>query len=162
LIASNIPGAPARIVIVASDAHRSGTPALDRFGTPERYGSSGVMAQYSRNKLYLVSYAWALARALDPAKIGVFTLCPGAVATDLAREAPAWMRVLLDPTMKRLFQAPLRAAEPPAWISCARELDGQTELYFHMHRRKPSAAWASEPGNGEAVRAKARELLAKL
>jgi NAD(P)-dependent dehydrogenase (short-subunit alcohol dehydrogenase family) len=161
LIASNVAGKPARIVVVASDAHRSGKPELEHFGKPERYGSGGVMAHYSRNKLYLVSYAWALARVLDPAKIGVFALCPGAVATDLAREAPAWMRAVLDPTMKLLFQAPLRAAEPPAWIACARELDGQTEAYFHMHRRKPPAAWASAPGNGEAVREAARELLAK-
>src|SRR5690606_9192836 len=99
-------GNSARIVVVSSESHRSGTPALERFGDYEPYATSGVMKQYGRNKLYLTAYAWALAAALDPAKIGVFTMCPGAVATDLAREAPRWMRALLDPTMRLLFQAP--------------------------------------------------------
>jgi NAD(P)-dependent dehydrogenase (short-subunit alcohol dehydrogenase family) len=163
LIGSNLPGSPARIVVVSSEAHRSGQPQpLDRLGEPERYGTSGVLARYGRNKLYLTSYAWALADALDPAKIGVFVLCPGAVASDLAREAPRWMRVLLDPTMRRLFQSPRVAAEPVVWLSCARELDGQTRRYLHMHTPKPPAAWAADPRNGEALRVAARELLAKL
>ncbi|HVI02583.1 MAG TPA: SDR family NAD(P)-dependent oxidoreductase, partial [Enhygromyxa sp.] len=38
--------APARIVVVSSEAHRSGKPALDRFREPERYGTSGSLAQY--------------------------------------------------------------------------------------------------------------------
>lgn len=154
-----IVGNPARIVVVSSESHRSGTPALERFGEYEPYASSGVMKQYGRNKLYLTSYAWALAGALEPEKIGVFTLCPGAVASDLAREAPSWMRVLLDPTMKLLFQAPLVAAEPVAWLCCAHELDGVTQRYYHMHTPKPPAAWASDSRNGEAVRTAARELL---
>src|SRR5690606_36016474 len=59
---------PARIIVVSSEAHRSGQPQpLDRLGEPEHYGTSGVLARYGRNKLYLTSYAWALADALDPA-----------------------------------------------------------------------------------------------
>ncbi|HVH98456.1 MAG TPA: hypothetical protein VM869_07090, partial [Enhygromyxa sp.] len=154
--------APARIVVVSSEAHRSGKPALDRFSEPERYGTSGSLAHYGRSKLYLTSYAWALASTLDPNEIGVFTLCPGAVATDLAREAPRWMRVLLDPAMKRLFQDPLVAAEPVAWLSCARELDGQTQRYYHMHTRKQPAAWVTAAGNAELVRTRACELLETL
>jgi NAD(P)-dependent dehydrogenase (short-subunit alcohol dehydrogenase family) len=157
-----VSGQGARIVVVSSEAHRSGKPALDRFAEPEHYGTSGVMAQYGRSKLYLTSYAWALGQALEAKQIGVFTLCPGAVATDLAREAPRWMRALLDPTMRLLFQSPSRAAEPVAWLCCARELDGQTQRYYHMHTRKQPAAWVTQPGNAEAVRAAACELLQKL
>lgn len=153
---------PARIVVVSSEAHRSGKPALERFGAAEHYGTRGVMAHYGRNKLYLTSYAWALGQALDPREIGVFTLCPGAVATDLAREAPRWMRVVLDPTMRLLFQAPSVAAEPVVWLSCARELDGQPQRYYHMHTHKQPAAWVTDSGNAEAVRAAALELLAEL
>lgn len=163
LIRSSLADSPARIVVVSSEAHRSGEPQpLDRLGEPERYGTSGVMARYGRNKLYLTSYAWALADALAPAKVGVFTLCPGAVATDLAREAPRWMRVVLDPTMRLLFQAPRVAAEPVVWLCCAGELDGQTQRYFHMRTPKSPAAWATEARNGQALRVAARELLAKL
>lgn len=150
---------PARIVVIASEAHRSGKPALDRFGTPERYGTADVMAHYGRSKLYLTSYAWALGNALDGKSIGVFTLCPGAVATDLAREAPSWMRVLLVPSMKLLFQAPLVAAQPAEWLCCARELDGHTQRYYHMHTPKQPAAWVTEPGNAQTVRTMASDLL---
>lgn len=157
------PSGPARIVFVTSEAHRSGVPQpIERLGEPERYKTSGVLARYGRNKLYLTAYAWALAAALDPAQIGVFALCPGAVATDLAREAPRWMRALLDPTMRLCFQAPHVAAEPVAWLCCARELDGQTQRYLHMHTPKSPAAWATDARNGAALRAAARDLLARL
>lgn len=153
---------PARIVVVSSEAHRSGKPALERFGEPERYGTSGSLAQYGRSKLYLTSYAWSLGAALDAKQIGVFALCPGAVATDLAREAPRWMRVLLDPAMRLLFQAPLIAAEPVAWLCCASELDGQTQRYYHMHTRKQPSEWVTASDHAESVRRSARELLAQL
>jgi len=163
LIQSSVAEQPARILFIASEAHRSGEPGpLDRLGAPETYSTAGVMGAYGRNKLYLTSYAWALAAALDPQAIGVFALGPGAVATDIAREAPRWMRLLLDPAMKLLFQAPLVAAEPAAWLCCAAELDGQTQRYFHMHAAKQPAAWASDPANAEALRAAARALLDRL
>ena len=48
------------------------------------------------------------------------------------------------------------------WLCCARELDGQTKRYFHMHTPKPPAAWATDPQNGAALRDAARELLTKI
>jgi NAD(P)-dependent dehydrogenase (short-subunit alcohol dehydrogenase family) len=154
---------PARLVVVSSEAHRSAEPApLDRFSEIEPYGTRDVMTHYGRNKLYLTAYTWELARVLDPKKIGVFILEPGAVATDIAREAPAWMRVLLKPTMKLLFQPPSVAAEPVTWLCCARDLEGTTQRYLHMHTTKQPKAWTTEQQNGEAVRARSLELLAQL
>jgi NAD(P)-dependent dehydrogenase (short-subunit alcohol dehydrogenase family) len=153
----------ARIVVVSSEAHRWAEPApLDRFSEIEPYETSAVMTHYGRNKLYLTAYSWELGRLLDPRRIGVFVLEPGAVATDIAREAPAWMRVLLDPTMRLLFQAPRVAAEPVTWLCCARALDGTTQRYVHMHTTKQPKAWAVEQDNGEALRARSLELLARI
>jgi NAD(P)-dependent dehydrogenase (short-subunit alcohol dehydrogenase family) len=159
LIRSNVADQPARIVVVSSEAHRSGRPALAEFGTYEAYPTSQVMTHYGRNKLYLTGYAWALADALDPAEIGVFCLCPGAVATDLAREAPRWMRVVLDPTMKLLFQPARVAAEPAEWLCCARELDTETKRYLHMRTPKPAASWVNDASNAAMIRERARALL---
>jgi NAD(P)-dependent dehydrogenase (short-subunit alcohol dehydrogenase family) len=159
LIGTSVPGQPARIVVVSSEAHRSAAPELAAFGRYHAYGTQGVMTHYGRSKLYLTAYARALADAHDPAELGVFTLCPGAVATDLAREAPKWMRVILDPTMRLLFQPPQVAAEPAVYLCCASDLDGQTGRYFHMHRPKDPAAWVLEPGNAAELAQRARELL---
>lgn len=159
LIRSSVPGHPARIVVVSSEAHRSAAPELDEFGRYQEYGTKGVMTYYGRSKLYLTAYAWALAAQHDPAELGVFTLCPGAVATDLAREAPKWMRVVLDPTMRLLFQAPAVAAEPVTYLCCASALDGQTQRYFHMHRPKDPAAWVLDEGNAAKLAQLARGLL---
>jgi NAD(P)-dependent dehydrogenase (short-subunit alcohol dehydrogenase family) len=153
----------ARIVVVSSETHRWAEPLpLDRFHEIEPYRTSDVMTHYGRNKLYLTTYAWELGRVLDPRKVGVFILEPGAVATDIAREAPGWMRVLLDPTMKLLFQAPRVAAEPVTWLCCARTLDGTTQRYVHMHTTKQPKAWAIDRDNGEALRARGIELIAKI
>lgn len=156
-------GKPARIVVVSSEAHRSAEPApLDRFSEIEPYGTRDVLTHYGRNKLYLTAYSWELGRVLDSSRIGVFILEPGAVATDIGREAPPWMRVLLKPTMKLLFQAPRVAAEPVTWLCCARMLEGTTQRYVHMHTPKQPKAWAIDRENGEALRTKSLELLATL
>lgn len=153
----------ARIVIVSSEAHRSAKPApLDCFAEIGDYAMGEVLEHYGRNKLYLCTYAWELGRVLDPAKIGVFSLCPGAVASDLAREAPAWMQVLLRPTMRWLFQDPLEAARPVEWLCCARELDGQTQRYLHMHTPKQPQAWALAAEHGRELRERSVALIAKL
>lgn len=156
---SSVAGRPARVVVVSSEAHRSGEPDMARFGRYEPYGTKAVMAHYGRNKLYLTAYAWALAAAHDPAELGVFTLCPGAVATDLAREAPKWMQVVLAPTMRLLFQPPAVAAEPAVYLACAAGLDGQTQRYFHMHRPRDPAAWVLADAHAAEVRAAAQALL---
>jgi NAD(P)-dependent dehydrogenase (short-subunit alcohol dehydrogenase family) len=153
----------ARIVVVSSEAHRWAEAApLDRFSEIEPYKTSAVMTHYGRNKLYLTAYAWELGRVLDPHRIGVFILEPGAVATDIAREAPKWMKVLLDPTMRLLFQAPRVAAEPVAWLCCARTLDATTQRYIHMHTTKQPSAWAIDREHGETLRARSIELIATL
>jgi NAD(P)-dependent dehydrogenase (short-subunit alcohol dehydrogenase family) len=163
LIGSDSTGGPARIVIVSSEAHRSATPApLERFSEIEDYTTGQVLEHYGRNKLYLCAYGWELGRVLDPSKIGVVMLCPGAVATDLAREAPPWMQPLLRPTMRLLFQDPLLAAEPVAWLCCARALAGATQRYLHMHVAKLPQAWAIDPANGQALRERSIALLARL
>ncbi len=160
LIGSTVGDQPARIVVVASEAHRSGEPELERLGVYVGYGTSEVLARYGQSKLYLVAYAWALAEALAPGEIGVFPMCPGAVATDLAREAPAMLRLFVDPIMKLAFQKPRVAALPVEWLCCARELDGETQRYYHMHTPKPPKAWAADVRNGEELRERARALLA--
>lgn len=151
-----------RVIVVSSESHRSGQPDLEQFGTPEPYGTSGVMPHYGQSKLYLTTWARDLARRLPADSVGVFTVCPGAVASDIAREAPGWMKVLLTPTMKLLFASPHTAAAPIEWLACTRDLDGQTGLYHHMHRLKDPAPFAADPDEGERVHRAAMALLKEI
>jgi hypothetical protein len=67
----------------------------------------------------------------------VHTICPGPVATGIAREAPRWSRPVLDPVIRALFAPPARAAQPVAYLACASEIEGKTGLYFHRWKEKP-------------------------
>jgi retinol dehydrogenase-12 len=98
-----VESAPARIVITGSEAHRV-TGGFD----PERFEDLGsysnpVAAQqaYGRTKLLDVLWADELARRLGGTGVTVNSVCPGLVATDLARESPA------DRLFKALSATPL-------------------------------------------------------
>lgn len=151
-----------RVVVVSSESHRGAEVDPDRFGEPDNYGTSGVMPHYGASKLYLTTWAADLAHRLPADQTGVFTICPGAVASDIAREAPGWMKVLLKPTMKLLFASPYQAAAPIEWLVCATELEGETGRYHHMHRHRDPAPFACDPENQERVRQAAKALLEEI
>jgi NAD(P)-dependent dehydrogenase (short-subunit alcohol dehydrogenase family) len=70
----------------------------------------------------------------------VHALCPGAVDTDIAREAPTWIKPLLYPVMRVLFRSPADAAAPCVYLATSGEIEGQTGLYLHhMTDEQPSA-----------------------
>jgi NAD(P)-dependent dehydrogenase (short-subunit alcohol dehydrogenase family) len=77
--------APARIVIVASNAHRRAEPArllASLAGEPIDYSPLGV---YGDSKLANIVFAKGLARRLPPG-LQVFSLHPGVIGTPLARK----------------------------------------------------------------------------
>ncbi|MFW6050251.1 MAG: SDR family NAD(P)-dependent oxidoreductase [Myxococcota bacterium] len=141
-----------RIVVVSSEVHRSAGP-LD----PERlegltdYGAMGTMKQYGHTKLLLSTFACELARRLAPdgrPTAAVHHLCPGAVHTRIARDAPRWVQPVLGLVMRRLFRSPEVAAGPVLYLCAAREIEGQTGVYLHMETRKPTGERARDPEAG--------------
>ena len=139
----------ARIVFVSSESHRSAGPIdWQTLGEIRAYGVSGAVREYGRAKLLLCTYAAALGRRLAD-RIAVHALCPGAVNTRLAREAPAWSRPLLALAFALFFRSPEDAAEPAVALACARELEGRTGVYLHVMEEKPMADLAIDPGEGE-------------
>lgn len=95
--------APARIVIVASEAHRvAGRFDPERFEDLGHYGGPSAQLAYGRTKLLDLLWADELARRLAGTAVTVNSLCPGLVATDLAREAG-----VADRAAKLLSRTPL-------------------------------------------------------
>ena len=145
-----------RVVFVASEAHRSAEPIdWDRFGEFVDYGLRDGMGQYASSKLHMCTFASELSRRLVDARgeatVSVHTLCPGPVASGIAREAPAALKPVLGPLMKIFFRSPEAAAEPVTYLACARSIEGMTGLYLHMMREKPMSADASCPENGARI-----------
>jgi NAD(P)-dependent dehydrogenase (short-subunit alcohol dehydrogenase family) len=157
-----------RIVFVASDAHQSSAPIdFDRLGDFVDYGLKDGMTEYARTKLMMLTFAQELSRRLNPdAAAGgevvcsVLSLCPGPVATNIAREAPVWLKPVLGPVLKLLFRSPEAAAEPVVLLACGRQMEGRTGVYLHMMREKAPSPLASEPENGRLIWERSAALLA--
>jgi NAD(P)-dependent dehydrogenase (short-subunit alcohol dehydrogenase family) len=134
-----------RIVFVSSESHRSAA-ALDlaRLGTFRRWTMRDAVREYGTTKLLTETWAQELARRLE-GEVAVHTMCPGAVNTDIAREAPSWVKPALAATMRALFKPPAEGARPATYLVAARAIEGQTGLYLHVSRRRERSAEARDP-----------------
>jgi NAD(P)-dependent dehydrogenase (short-subunit alcohol dehydrogenase family) len=140
----------ARIVIVGSEAHRSAPPVdLEGWMVPVDYPTSGVLAAYGSSKRLL--HTWAEALSVRAEGVEVIHLCPGAIASDIAREAPAWLKVVVRPLMALMFPSPARAARSVLWAVLSPELDGRTGVYLHLGREKAPAEGIRDPRLGDAL-----------
>jgi len=136
----------ARLVVVGSDAHRHAVVDLDRWDEPVDYPTSGVLKQYGASKRLLHTWGEALARRADD--LQVLHLCPGAIATDIAREAPGLLRPVVGAVMRTLFPSPERVARWVEWVVASPELDGRTGVYFHLGREKDPGAGVRDETDG--------------
>ncbi len=158
-----IPGGdPPRIVFVSSEAHRSSAAIdFDRLGEFAPYGMKDSMRHYGLSKLALCTYATELSRRLnrqggvgddvddsEELEVAVHALCPGGVATNITRGAPAPLRSVVDPLLRLFFRSPEEAVEPVTWLCCAPEAGSSTGLYLHLMHRKQVSESAADPANG--------------
>lgn len=151
-----------RVVIVGSEAHRSAGPLdLEAPGAFVPYGTGGVLAKYGDSKRYLHTWAVELGRRLEEPGIAVHHLCPGAIASDIAREAPAWSRPLLGVVMRAFFQSPDKAAGPVVWLAAAEAVEGRTGVYLHLTEEKLSADETRDPVVGARLWEAAHALVEK-
>jgi NAD(P)-dependent dehydrogenase (short-subunit alcohol dehydrogenase family) len=152
-----------RIVFVSSETHRS-SPGLDfaRFGEFVDYGLRDGMEWYGTSKLAMVTLATELSRRLTTShgpSVGVHSLCPGPINSNIAREAPSFSKPLLKPVMSAFFRSPEDAAQPVMFLGAAPELAGETGWYLHLMRRKLASPAAIDPENGTTLWEKGEALL---
>lgn len=118
--------APARIVNVASDAHRSGTVDFDDIECARGY--SGWKA-YCQSKLCNVLFTNELARRLDGSGITANSLHPGVVGTNFANAGPSLVRGLFW-LAKPFLLSPARGAETSIYLAMSPDVDGVSGKYF--------------------------------
>jgi NAD(P)-dependent dehydrogenase (short-subunit alcohol dehydrogenase family) len=118
--------APARIVNVASGAHRQGTINFDDLGSERSYRSMRV---YGQSKLANILFTYELARRLSQGGVTVTAAHPGAVATGLGGNNGALAKLLL-PVIGLFMRSPERGAATQIYLASSPEVDGVTGKYF--------------------------------
>jgi len=159
---------PPRVIFVSSETHQSSIPIdFDAFGEPIEYGVSDGVKYYGLSKLHLTTYFQELSRRLNPGSTGddpdvcVHALCPGAVNSNMAREAPTWLKPILKPVMALFFQSPEKASIPVDYLVVSDEMGRKTGEYMHMMRVKESSEASMDPEKGALLWSKTEELLRK-
>lgn len=120
--------APARVVVVASAAHRRGTVNFEDLQAEHRYGG---WRAYSQSKLANVLFARELASRLPSGEVTVNSLHPGVVATKLLLRGivPSWLA-------RPFTVTPVEGARTSVYVASAPELEGVTGRYFAACREK--------------------------
>ncbi len=153
-----------RLVFVSSETHRSSGPVnFAEFGRFTPYGIQDSLRHYGHSKLILTTYASELSRRLgtQPRQgFAVHALCPGPVATRLAREAPGILKPLVSAAMKLLFLSPKKAAAFVIHLCCSSDAGERTGIYLHMMREQPVSPLASDERNGARLMAASDPILA--
>ena len=151
-----------RVVVVSSESHRSAPPLdWDGFGSFRPWGMREAVKQYGYGKLLLQTWTAELARRTR-GELAVHSLCPGAVRTDIGREAPGLTKPLLELTMRAFFVEPERAAAPAVYLAASRRLEHETGIYLHGKRRREPREDTLDADNGRRMWERSAALLEEL
>jgi NAD(P)-dependent dehydrogenase (short-subunit alcohol dehydrogenase family) len=140
-----VASAPARVVNVASTAHRSARKGLvfDDLQSRHRYSA---MRTYSRSKLANILFTNELARRLAGTGVTANSVHPGTVASGFARDDDAKGVLAFGiKVIKPFILTPEQGARTSVYVASSPELDGVTGRYFVKCRpRTPSPAAQDE------------------
>src|SRR2546430_5841554 len=142
-----IRSAPARIVNVASIAHRRASMNFDDLFYERGYL---LMKAYGRSKLGNVLYTRLLAQKLAGTGVTVNSLHPGAVDTGIWSAAPAWMKPLIAILRRFAFISAEEGGRRIVQLVAGPELSGTTRPDFEKRRSVDPASRA--PGRARAAR----------
>lgn len=129
--------APARIVTVASDAHRAGRIEFDDLQAERGYAG---MRAYAQSKLANILFTRELARRLSGSGVAAYSVHPGTVRTGFAREDAGRLFSLVLRAGALLMKSPEQGAHTSVYAASSPELVGRTGEYLAKSRvAKPSA-----------------------
>jgi retinol dehydrogenase 12 len=129
----------ARIVNVASDAHRAGKVVLDDLQMDRRGYSSWTA--YGTSKLLNILFTRELSRRLDGSAITANSLHPGVVKTGFAHNDSGWMSTIWG--LFSVFQiSPDSGASTSVFLCTDPSVDGVSGRYFAKSKQKKPRATA--------------------
>lgn len=148
---------PARVVVVASDAHRSaGRFPFDDL-TSER--SFVPMLRYGETKLANILFTRALARRLEGSGVTANALHPGVVATGFGADSKGVVRLFVR-FARPFLLTPEQGAETIVHLAASPGVSGVSGKYFAKSREKTPRAPALDDGAAESLWALSEKLTA--
>ncbi len=123
------------------------------------------MERYGYYKLLLTTFAQELGRRLNSdgqGNFSIFTLCPGPINSNIAREAPKWVQPAMKLVFKLFFNSPEKAAEPVVYLAASKSLEGKPSDYLFLMSRKEVDEKASDRKNGLKLWDMTEELIGKV
>ena len=155
-----------RIIVVSSESHRN-PEAIDweGFGKYQSYTMGKTVELYGYYKLLLTTFVAELSRRLNPdgkTRVSVFSLCPGPVNSNIAREAPVLFRPLMKLVFSLFFKSPEQAALPVIWLAASKDQEGKAFDYLFKMTRKEIDEKAADPDNGKRLWQASKEIISKL
>ena len=133
--------APARIINVASGAHRGATLRFDDLMGARAY--DGWKA-YAQSKLANIVFTYELARRLAGTGVTANCLHPGAVATNFGNAGPALIRLAVR-IGRPFMKSPARGAVTSIYLASSPEVEGVSGTYFVNRRQARSSREAYDP-----------------
>lgn len=119
-------GAPARIINLSSDAHRSTGLDFDDLQAERSYSSFKV---YSRSKLMNVLFTRELAHRVAPLRITANAVHPGMVASEFINKPGALGRIA-NAFVGAFGLSPEAGARTSVFLASSAEVEGTTGRYF--------------------------------
>lgn len=156
LRASGTSEAPARVVVVASEAHRSGHIDFDDLACERGYSPMRV---YGTSKLANIAFTRELARRLEGSHVTANCMHPGVVATRFGDSGGALIRLGIK-LVRPFFRTEAQGADTVIWLASAPEVAGVTGKYFVDRREKRPSREASDDGVAGKLWAASERLVA--
>lgn len=129
--------APARIVNVASDAHRWGSLDVTDLQNERAYRPLRV---YGQSKLCNILFTRELARRIHGTGVTANSVHPGGVATGLGWNN-GWWAVLIAKALKPFILTPEQGADTVLYLATSPDVEKVSGKYFAKRReRQPSVA----------------------
>ncbi|XP_035536600.1 dehydrogenase/reductase SDR family member 13-like isoform X1 [Morone saxatilis] len=125
---------PSRVVNVSSMAHNFGKIDFDCLNTHKALGlgtsSMEVLQVYSHSKLCNVLFTHELANRLQGTKVTCYSLHPGAINSELARNASPVMLMLLKPVTVFFFKNTVQGAQTTLHCALQEGIEPLSGRYF--------------------------------
>jgi NAD(P)-dependent dehydrogenase (short-subunit alcohol dehydrogenase family) len=128
---------PARVVTVASAAHRGAVIDFDDISGTNGYSS---WRAYGQSKLANILFTSEFARRLEGSGVTATCLHPGVVRTGFGREGSAVIRLWFK-LAGMLLLSPEKGADTAVWLASSPDVEGASGGYYAKKRlQRPSAA----------------------
>ncbi len=146
--------APARVVNVASTAHRFSGIDFDNLQGERSYRTMNI---YGQSKLENIMFTYALARRLDGSGVTVNCLHPGGVGTGLGTNNGAWAQTI-SKLIRPFMRSPESGALTSIYLASSPQIEGVSGKYFVRCKAKRS----SKISYDEAAQRRLWEISARL